>query len=105
MGTMVLLTSKKCAKRSLLGAARRASQGSSGVARATAYAAPFLLASCAAPPGTEASNPVCVFRCHVALQEVGNVPALVTLTQSGGAATGGDTTRTGGTTTTTTSGG
>lgn len=42
-----------------------------------------LTSSCAAPVGTDATNPACVIRCNVSYYEVRGNPALATLTTTG----------------------
>lgn len=42
-----------------------------------------ILSSCAAPPGADSVNPVCVFRCVVSHVDVTRNPALTTLTTTG----------------------
>lgn len=51
-------------------------------------AALSLLAGCAAPVGTDATNPTCLIRCNVSYYEVRGNPALATLNTTG-SATGG----------------
>lgn len=51
------------------------------------------LVGCAAPAGTQAVNPVCLFRCHVDVTDIHGLPALTTLTTTDGAATAGDASR------------
>lgn len=41
------------------------------------------LSGCAAPPGADSVNPVCVFRCVVSHVDVTRNPALTTLTTTG----------------------
>jgi hypothetical protein len=70
--------------------------GRGGVGLLMRWTVPLLvLAACAAPAGTKAVNPACVWHCVVEIMDAGNNPKLATLTATqGSTATGGTRTKT-----------